>query len=200
MRLVNMHTAPLDNGHSGQRKITDADGQSIMVEATGFPASVEPGSVGDFNEKNPAVAGWIAARLLISEGELVASRASALVDAPSVLAVAMLKSQLADKDVIINDLRARDQARAEEWQRADARFTELAASHESVASLEAQIADLTAQLTARNAEIAALHADLAAATAPAAPSTAPAPATPATAPSTDTEVSSPSGGRATRKG
>jgi len=160
-RLVNMHTAALDNAHADQRA-----------------ARVAPGQVGDFNEGNPSVKLWIKVGMLVTEGQLLASRAAALGDAPSMGELLVLREEVAKRDTVIEDLRARDAARVAEMKRVEARFGELAASHGDADALRAEVARL-------QAENASLRAALDGATAPDAPAavdatapTEPAPATP----------------------
>jgi hypothetical protein len=177
MRLVNVHTGPLDN--------------------------VKPGQTAEFDTDNPSVKQWVAARLLISEGELLASRAASLTNQPTLADVVALRTALADKDVIIRDLRDRakefdqfkervTQGFGEQAERHDA---EMRAAAQRAAALEEEAGrardDLmtsVAHLTEARAKIAQLEADIATLTAPAGPdagsaSSAPAAGKPAAAPS-----------------
>lgn len=159
-RLVNMHTAPLDNARHGQHA-----------------ARVPPGQVGDFDEANPSVQLWKRARLLVSEGEVLASRAAALGDAPSLAEMVTLREQLATREAVIEDLHARLAARDGER----ARMEDALGKHaQRTADLEAQLAEVlgasamgAATVEQRDAAIAALQqrvagleADLATATEP----------------------------------
>lgn len=180
-RLVNMHTAPLDNGHEGPRA-----------------ARVGPGDVGDFNEANPSVRDWARHGLVRSEGEVLASRAAALGDAPSLAEMVTLREQLATREAVIEDLHARlaardgERARMEDALGKHAQRTadleaQLAEARKSVrfdvdmgdvmakarAEFEPRIAEAEAMLGAKDATIAALQkrvadleADLATATEP----------------------------------
>lgn len=193
-RLVNMHTAPLDNGHEGPRA-----------------ARVPPGEVGEFNEHNPSVQLWGRQGLVRSEGEVLASRAASLGNAPTVAELVTLREQLAAREALIDDLQSRLAARdterarmedalgkhaqraadleaqlaeARQGVRVDVDMTALRAQLSAemdahVARVErdlgAQLAEKTEALAARDATIAALQkrvadleADLATATAPAA--------------------------------
>jgi hypothetical protein len=138
MRLVNVHTGPLDNGHNG------AGGHASV--------RVAPGAAADFNGDNPSVKGWIAAGLLMPEEAVLASRASALANAPSVAELTSLRAQLAEKEAVINDLRARDATRAaivtQMEQKVAVMATELAAAKERLAAAEADLAQATAPSTA----------------------------------------------------
>jgi hypothetical protein len=128
MRLVNMHTAPLDG--------------------------VKPGETADFDADNASVKQWIATRLLVSEGAMLASRAAQIAGAPSMADLAAARAELADKETVIRDLRARDAARDAEVKR-----------------MEQGFAAMAAELEAARAKVATLEADLASATAPSAPTT-----------------------------
>lgn len=134
MRLVNMTKGPIDNGHKGKAA-----------------ARVNPGEIGDFDESNKSVAKWISLRMLISEGEVLASRASALSNAPSLGEVLTLKAEVERREVIIADLRSRDEARSAEVKRMEEQFSaltakniELAAKAGEVETLKARVAELEA--------------------------------------------------------
>ncbi len=156
MRLVNIHTLPLNTAaKSGAR-------------------NVMPNEVGDFNENNRSVQSWMKLRWLVPEGEVLASRAAALTDAPSVAEMLKLRDQVAAKEVVIVDLQARINARDAEAKRVEARFSELAMKH-------ADADAVAAELTTAKARIAELEAQIETLTAPPVVGGAGDPTTPPTA-------------------
>jgi DNA repair exonuclease SbcCD ATPase subunit len=148
-RLVNMHTAPLGTGHA-------------------HAAEVAPGATGEFNENNPAVKGWIRARWLQPEGAVLASKAAALADAPTRLEVATLRSQLASRDAVLEEMKSIASAQADALQRIEADLGEVAARAQRADALDRdlraaleQIAQHEAAATAGRARIAELETQLA---------------------------------------
>jgi chromosome segregation ATPase len=171
MRLVNMTQAPLDNGYHG-------DGKSAPRSAR-----VPPGEVGDFNENNPSVKKWmtLGTKVVATEGQVLASRASALSGAPSVGELVAMREMLSRRDATIEDLLARDSARKGEAERVEKELGRLAGdlaaavaradtaeartrgpNGEAMPSFD-ECVSMVREIEARGATIAQLEATLAAA-------------------------------------
>jgi hypothetical protein len=171
MRLYNNTDVPMDTGYANK------------------PADrIAPRHVGEFNAENRSIKARIARRELISEGEVLASKAMAMVDAPTLAEIARLRDELSKRETVIEDLRQRDAARIAEMKRVEDRFSEMAAAHADAADTNMrarfdaswksreeefakQISDMesahAAALAAAQAHIAELEATLTAPPAPA---------------------------------
>ena len=135
MRLVNAHTAAIDG--------------------------VAVGAVGTWDPDSVFVRDLIKARKLIAEGEVLASHATRLVDAPTLRDLATLRADLVRKDAFIKELLAENGSHKAEMKRVEDRFAELATKHATSDALAAENEKL-------KAEIVELKNLLASATAPAA--------------------------------
>lgn len=153
VRLLNMHTAPIDD--------------------------VGPGKVGEFDPDNPVVQIWIRAKRLVSEGELLASRATAIADGPTAAAIAQHARRAELLSAENQELGKQLVSMHEEFERMQARFAEQAAQRAALVDQTHEIARLQGVIGARDTQLAAamerikaLESDLNTLTAPAA--TAPA--------------------------
>lgn len=140
MRLVNLDTAPADHGFNEPRSKRPF---------------IAPGETGEFNENNKSIQKRMALRKLVSEGEALASRASSLMNAPSVGEMLQLKAELVKREVVIEDLRSRDSARAADVKRMEEGFSDLTAKNLELAAkagdaemLRARVAELETLLSA----------------------------------------------------
>lgn len=147
-RLVNVHTGSLETmGKPNER--------------------IAPGSIGDFNDANPSVKQWIRVGWLRAEGELLASRAAALTNAPSIAEMLAVKAELAAAKTTIDNLLAREVAHTEERKRVEKAFGELAEKHADADVAAAKITSLQAEVDRLTVENGDLRKTLELATAPA---------------------------------
>lgn len=126
MRLVNMHKARVGNGKAEKEY-----------------ALVPHGATADFNAENPTIAILLKAGLLVPEGTVLASKALALTDAPSMTELVQLRADLAQARAALAEGERLALAHAEERKRIESAFSDLVAENEG---LKAKCAELTSAL------------------------------------------------------
>lgn len=130
VRMVNMHTAPIDNGRTGKHA-----------------AIIARNAVGEFDDENASIKKWIRAGWLVTEAAMLASKANA-VDAPSIAEMHAMRDRIAALEAELSDAHVTVNTHVANADRVAASVNEAAAK---VAALEAENADLKATLAAATA-------------------------------------------------